>query len=168
MRYYVTFPPSDEIAVDVTHVPTGELRVEIGGQRFTADVESHEGAITVRIDGRVVDLWIEGEAPDVGVVAAGHRFYAKVESERMRALSAALGPGRGVGEGVLKSPMPGRVLKVLVAEGDHVKAGAALVVVEAMKMENELCAGRDGRVTKVHVQPGDTVEGGAKLVEVNP
>ena len=85
----------------------------------------------------------------------------------MRALSAALGSrGGGAAEGTVLSPMPGRVLKVLVAEGDVVEPGAALVVVEAMKMENELVSQRAGTVRKVHVAPGQNVESGARLVEV--
>ena len=57
--------------------------------------------------------------------------------------------------------MPGRVLKVLVAEGDAVEAGTPLVVVEAMKMENELAAARSGTVRKIHVSPGQNVESGS-------
>jgi biotin carboxyl carrier protein len=112
-----------------------------------------------------LELWVEGAPPDLGVVAGGHRFYARVESERTR----ATGGGRGksdVAEGLVTSPMPGRVLKVLVAEGDEIHAGRPLVVVEAMKMENELAAARDGRVKKIFVTPGATVEGGAKLIEI--
>ena len=62
--------------------------------------------------------------------------------------------------------MPGKVVKVLVAEGDEVAAGVPVVVVEAMKMENELASTRAGVVQKVHVKPGDAVEGGARLVTV--
>jgi biotin carboxyl carrier protein len=62
--------------------------------------------------------------------------------------------------------MPGRVLKVLVEQNEVVRAGAPLVVVEAMKMENELVAGRDGTVTNIYVTAGETVEGGAKLIEI--
>ena len=62
--------------------------------------------------------------------------------------------------------MPGRIVKILVTEGDSVAAGAPLVVVEAMKMENELSAPRAGVVQKLHVQPGETVESGALLVTV--
>jgi biotin carboxyl carrier protein len=64
--------------------------------------------------------------------------------------------------------MPGKVVKVLVAEGDSVDAGKPLVVVEAMKMENELVAEAPGVVKKVYVQPGDAVEGGAKLISIGP
>jgi glutaconyl-CoA/methylmalonyl-CoA decarboxylase subunit gamma len=57
-------------------------------------------------------------------------------------------------------------VKVLVKEGDSVEEGAPLAVVEAMKMENELVAGRAGVVEKVFVQVGDTVEGGARLIKI--
>jgi len=167
MRYFVTFPSGEEAAVDVVHLPTGEIRAQVGEQSFEADaLAPSAGATSMRVDGRVLDLWMEGTPPDVGVIALGRRFYAKVESERMRALAAAA-PGRGgKGDGIVTSPMPGRVLKVLVQEGEVVTAGTPLIVVEAMKMENELFAERDGTVTKVFVSPGTNVEGGAKLLEI--
>jgi glutaconyl-CoA/methylmalonyl-CoA decarboxylase subunit gamma len=164
MRYFVTFPSGDEIAVDLDHLPTGELAVAVGGRPIDADAALRGAAM--RIDGRVVDLCVEGAPPGVGVIARGRRFYATVESERMRTLSAALGPKSGPGEGTVVSPMPGRVLKILVAEGDEILGGQPLIVVEAMKMENELAAGRSGKVLKIHVTPGQTVESGARLIEV--
>jgi biotin carboxyl carrier protein len=166
MRYHVKFPSGEEIPVEVQSLPTGEVRVSVNGETLAADVLDAEGAVNVRIDGRVVDLLIEGTPPDVGVVTRGARFYAKVESDRLRAMNAALGPKSHVGEGLITSPMNGRVLKVLVSEGDTITAGTPLVVVEAMKMENEILASRDGKVARVHVTPGSTVESGAKLVEI--
>lgn len=168
MRYFVTFPTGEEIPVEVDHLPTGELSVVVNGRRLAADAVRVAGTTSIGIDHRMVDLWMEGTPPDVGVIAHRHRFYARVESERMRALAATLGSkGTATGAGTLLSPMPGRVLKVLVAEGDVVESGAPLVVVEAMKMENELTAQRAGTVKKVHVTAGQTVESGAKLVEVS-
>lgn len=167
MRYFVTFPSGDEVPVEVDHLPTGEISVVVAGQRLSADAIALGATTSIRIDNRVVDLWMEGAPPGVGVIARGHRFYVKAESERMRALAAALGPRQGgAGEGTVSSPMPGRVLKVLVAEGDAVESGTPLVVVEAMKMENELAATRGGTVQKVHVTPGQNVESGARLVEI--
>lgn len=168
MRYFVTFPSGEETEVDVTHLPTGEVRVKIGDRTFDADaLVPASGATSMRVDGSVLDLWMEGTPPDVGVIALGRRFYARAESERMRALAAAAGIHGGKGDGVVTSPMPGRVLKVLVNEGDAITAGTPLVVVEAMKMENELFAEQDGTVAKVFVTPGTNVEGGAKLVEIH-
>ncbi len=178
MKYFVTLPSGRELVVDIAEDATGKQIVTVDGQPVEADAMAYgasstgkggrtrvgRGATSVRIDGHTVELWLEGEPPDVGVIADGRRFFAKVESERMR-IRAAAKPGRG-GEGAVRSPMPGRVVRVLVKEGDDVAEGAAVIVVEAMKMENELAATRAGKVTKILVAAGATVEGGATLVEI--
>lgn len=85
-------------------------------------------------------------------------------------------PGRSRASGVaaavaghedLSSPMPGKILQVLVAEGQQVEAGQRLVVVEAMKMENALRAPHDSTVTKIHFAEGDTVAAGDCIVELD-
>ncbi len=167
MRYFVTFPSGEELPVDVDHLPTGGLSVSVAGRPVAVDLAAQAESNAMRIDGQVVDLFLEGASPGVGVIARGHRFYAKVESERARALDAALGHKGGAGgDGTVRSPMPGRVVKLLVKEGDEVAAGTPVVVVEAMKMENELGSGRAGVVKKILVTAGQNVESGAALVEV--
>lgn len=166
MRYFVQFPGGgEEIPVDVTLLPTGGVEVAVRGERVQADAIDLGGDATLaRIDGHVHDLWIEGKPPEIGVIVGPRRFFTKVESERMRAAAVRTeGPG---GDGHLKSPMPGRVLKLLVAEGDEVQIGTPLVVVEAMKMENELLAERAGTVKAIVVTAGQTVDGGQKLLEI--
>jgi biotin carboxyl carrier protein len=88
----------------------------------------------------------------------------RVESERMRSAEQAKKATVAGGDKTVKSPMPGRVVKVLVAKGDAVEVGQGLLVLEAMKMENEVRARVAGTVAEVHVAPGSTVEGSAKLV----
>lgn len=166
MRYHVTFPSGEEIPVDVSNLPTGEIQVEVNGERVPADILDAEGYVNLRIDGRVVDMLLEGNPPQFGVVTKGLRFYANVESDRTRVMSAALAARSTLGDGLITSPMNGRVLKVLVGEGDRVAAGMALVVVEAMKMENEILASREGSVRKIFVAPGAAVESGEKLAEI--
>ena len=73
-------------------------------------------------------------------------------------------PGAGAAAGSLVAPMPGAVLRVLVAPGATVAAGDPLVVVEAMKMEHQVAAPADGTVGEVHVAPGDQVETGQLLL----
>jgi len=68
--------------------------------------------------------------------------------------------------GVVKALMPGRIVRVLVNKGDSVTKGAGLLVLEAMKMENEIQAPTDGIVDRLFVTPGQTVEGGAELVHI--
>jgi biotin carboxyl carrier protein len=83
----------------------------------------------------------------------------------MKALLAAAG-GAGGGGGILTSPMPGKIVKVLVAEGEEVAEGQTLLIMEAMKMQNELKATSAGIVGKVSVQEGATVETGSSLITI--
>ncbi len=69
--------------------------------------------------------------------------------------------------GVVKAMMPGRVVRVLVAKGDVVRKGAGLLILEAMKMENEIQAPADGTVDELFVEPGQTVESGAELMHIS-
>jgi biotin carboxyl carrier protein len=71
------------------------------------------------------------------------------------------------GSGVVRAMMPGRVVRVLVAKGDAVKKGAGLLILEAMKMENEITAPADGTVDELFVEPGQTVESGAELLHIS-
>jgi glutaconyl-CoA/methylmalonyl-CoA decarboxylase subunit gamma len=167
VRYYVTLEPDPEakpVVVDLVELPSGELDARVDDRRVELDVAYLGAQLNVRIDGQVVDLTVEGSPPEVGAVASGHRSYVRVESERMRAAEQAKKTSVGGGDRVVKSPMPGRVVKVLVAKGDSVEVGRGLVVLEAMKMENEVRAKVAGTVAEVHVAPGATVEGSAKLV----
>ncbi len=70
------------------------------------------------------------------------------------------------GEGVVTAPMPGKILRILVKEGDKVKTGQGLLVLEAMKMENEIPAPKDGMIKKILVKEGDTVDTGQSLIEI--
>jgi biotin carboxyl carrier protein len=166
MRYFVTLEPSgaEPIAVDLVELPSGALEAKVDGKPVDLDVATIGAQLSVRVDGQVVDLTVEGSPPDLGVSASGHRAFVRVESERMRAAEGAKKGSATGGERVIKSPMPGRVVKVLVAKGDAVQAGQGLLVLEAMKMENEVKTKVAGTVVDVHVATGSAVEGNAKLV----
>jgi len=97
--------------------------------------------------------------------AVGQRFDVEAVDERTRQIRALTGTRRPAhGSGIIAAPMPGLVVRVEVTPGQRVEAGAGLVVVEAMKMENELRAPRAAVVAAVHVAAGQTVEKGASLV----
>ena len=173
MRYYVSLSPNDEgstpLEVDVAELPNGSLDVKIGGKPVAVDFVSLQdarsgGSLSVCIDGKMVDLTVEGSPPDVGIVASGHRSYVRVVSERERAADAARRGAAGTKDSTIKSPMPGRIVKVMVKPGDEVNAGDSLLVVEAMKMENEIKAKQAGKIAEIHVVAGATVEANGKLV----
>ena len=168
MRYYVSLTPNDEAAkpveVDVSELPNGSLDVKVGGKPVKVDLVDLGGVLSINIGGKIVDLTVEGSPPNVGIVASGHRSYVYVVSERERAAEAAKRGGGGAKDATVRSPMPGRIVKVMVKVGDEVQPGDSLLVVEAMKMENEIKAKAAGKVSEVHVQAGATVEGNGKLV----
>jgi biotin carboxyl carrier protein len=168
MRYYVSLAPHDEasppVEVDVAELPNGALDVKIGGKSVAVDLVELDAAMSVRVDGRMVDLTVEGRPPEVGIVASGHRSYVRVVSERERAAENAKRGGASAKDQTVRSPMPGRIVKVNVKVGDEVNVGDPLLVVEAMKMENEIKAKSAGKIAEVHVVAGATVEGNGKLV----
>jgi biotin carboxyl carrier protein len=171
VRYYVTLDTDAAavpLAIDLVELPGGGLQATLDGRQVELDVATlgaGAGAqLSVRVDGRMVDLATEGTPPEIGAVASGHRSYVRVESERMRLADQAKKGGGGGADRVIRSPMPGRVVKVLVAKGDSVEAGQGLVVVEAMKMENEVRTRTAGTVLEVHAVAGAAVEGNAKLI----
>ena len=167
MRYFVTFSDSKEpLEIDVKELPSGKLEVSSHGKKIDVDVATVDGALSLRVDGHVVDLTTEGTPPDLGVIASGHRSYVRVESDRQRAADAAAKHTGGGADDLVRSPMPGRIVRVLVAVGDEVQPGQPLVVIEAMKMENELKSKRAGKVVEVLVTQGAAVEGNAKLLRL--
>jgi biotin carboxyl carrier protein len=108
-----------------------------------------------------VDL---AEGRETDVVVDGDAFRVQIEDPRRRGHSEAT-PSEGAGQRVV-APMPGKVVAVLAAVGQAVEPGAGLVVLEAMKMENEFRATSGGVVAEVHVAPGQAVNAGDLLVVV--
>lgn len=97
----------------------------------------------------------------------GERVRVVVQTAQEARLARALGKSTaGAGSGSLTAPMPGRVVKILVSEGEVVAQGAPAIIVEAMKMENELHAATAGVVQRVAVREGDTVDAGQVLLEI--
>lgn len=163
MRYFVTIGPRT-FEIDLTgETPRvdGEA-VEVSLNRLAdtpilhllADGRSHT-VIARRDDGARWDLYIDGE-----------RFAAEVTDERTRAIQAMTGQSAAArGPRPVRAPMPGMVVRVAVEPGDHVDAGQSVVIIEAMKMENDLKAEAAGVVDRVAAEAGQAVEKGAVLVQ---
>jgi biotin carboxyl carrier protein len=164
MRYFVTLG-AREVPVDVTALPSGGFDVRVEGRRVSVDAIAAGGALSMRIDGRVIDLVLEGSPPDVAFRALGSSGSATVESDRTRSTVRSAGSA-GEAQDFIVAPMPGRIVRLLVSPGAEVEAGAPIVVIEAMKMENELRVDRAAKIVEVMVSAGDAVEGGAKLVRL--
>jgi pyruvate carboxylase subunit B len=143
--------------------------VEIDGDPVEARVAPVQGTpVRLVMLGDAVHRVVARRGASKGAYALwldGYRFDVEALDERthtIRAMSAAAaGPA---GPAPLVAPMPGLIVRVNVAVGDQVQAGQALVVMEAMKMENELRAQAAGTVKQVHAAPGTAVEKGALLI----
>ena len=99
------------------------------------------------------------------VLLRGELYHVQVEDERAIRLARGLaGFIPDSGEIPIKAPMPGLIVNVPVTAGQAVKQGETLIILESMKMDNELCAPRDGIVARLHVEAGDSVEGKQTLV----
>ena len=154
--------------IEITVEPGAGARWTVVMDGKTLEVDARPvrpGTWSLLIDGRshVVDLDPRGSGTAVSSALA--EAVAKVEDARARRLQRAMSQGGAVATGEeLRAPIAGKVVKVLVAVGDTVAAHQGVVVLEAMKMENELAAERGGTVKSVLKQAGQSVEAGELLV----
>lgn len=135
--------------------------VEIEKEQLAGSAEVEPGVYSVLVGGRSFEVrMLPGAAKNAEV--QGRRFKVEVQDPRnaSRSSKTALGAGRQN----LAAPMPGKVIRVLVKKGDSVETGQGLVVVEAMKMQNEMKSPRAAQVIDVRVKDGDTVGAGETLV----
>jgi biotin carboxyl carrier protein len=148
-----------------------DQRVIVDGVEYAVDFESVSGqpVYSLLIDGRSYEAYVypNEEEDDWQVLIHGDLFSALVEDEREKRLRARAGAmGNANDEFNLRAPMPGLIVTVPVAEGEDVQKGQLLVVLESMKMQNELKSPRPGKITRVKVKTGDNVEQNQIMVTV--
>lgn len=158
----------------------------LDGNPRKISVETRDGILVAREGGRVLEAEVRritaneiqfrfgGRSVRVHLVRDGERTFVSVDGREFVVSESRPETGRH-GEGDektaetslrVKSPMPGKVTKIAVVEGDEVRKNQTLVIVEAMKMENEIKTAIDGVVKKIHVAVGDLVDSERPLVEV--
>jgi len=164
-----------------------KFRVTIAGRQRLVEIERHEGAGTVSVDGVPMQaeavevqpgrwsLSLNGRHYDVSLIKSRDACELFIGADRYRAeVQDARRPDVPSGAARMNRPfeltslMPGKVVRILVAEGQRVGPEDGIVVVEAMKMENELRVGHAAVVEQVLVKPGQLVESGAPLVRFAP
>ena len=156
-----------ERAVEVTPLGPGEYEVRIGDRVHRVDAYRHDyGTLSLLIDGRSHSANLDERGDRVHVRLSESVFPMELLDEKRLRLRRAAGRFTVEGKQTVTSPMPGKVVKILVAVGDPVQEGQGLMVVEAMKMENEMKAPKAGKIVELHVREGQTVEGNAKLCAV--
>lgn len=163
MKYFVACG-DQEVEVEISE-HLGKRLVKVNGEPFDISYQEIDslGQVAVQQGGLAYALSIEGGTESVSVTLAGHVYALTLEDERERAAHAAEKEAGG-GLGPLKAIMPGSVVELLVAEGDEVEEGAPLLVLEAMKMQNEIVAPAVGVVEKIIVEAGQAVQAGDVLL----
>jgi len=154
-----------------------KLQIDFKDGRYQVNLDNREYLVdSSLISDNCLSLLVNGKAYTVYFAEAEGKRYLSIggeqfciqeaKSERVTASESDMG---AVGEApVAASPMPGKVVKILVKEGDEVEKGQGLVIVEAMKMENEIKSPVKGKVEKVNFKPGDLVDAAQPILEINP
>lgn len=147
---------------------TDGLRVRLDDREFDVDfLQVDPGLYSLLIGGRSYEIDLLEVEEALMVLVDGQPFRVEVQEERERRLRAAAGKGEvKAGKRVVTAPMPGKVVRLLVRPGDAVRPGDGIIVVEAMKMENELKAPAAGTVKEIRVEEGRAVGGGDVLVVI--
>jgi len=123
-------------------------------------VEVEPGVYSILAEGNSWEARVTGDE----ITIDGHRFGFEIEDPRQWKRTG--GAAEAHGRASILAPMPGKIVRVLAKVGDEVTAGQGIVVVEAMKMQNEMKAPKDGRVTSIEVKENDSVTAGAILAVI--
>ena len=160
MRYH--------IAVDTEELEVGldDMHIEIEGQKMNAALHWLScNEVQVSLDDKVHRVFVRRIGTGWRVHVRGRTFEIDIEDKRTRAIRELAGdPAADSSTPELRAPMPGLVVRVLVAPGQVVESGDSMLVIEAMKMENELRAENAGTVALVHPKPGQPVDKGDLLI----
>jgi biotin carboxyl carrier protein len=169
VKYYVTIEDR-VVEIEVEDTATG-LTATIEGRLYRLDLRptSGDALFSLMVEHASHEVLVEEAEGGMEVIVGGQLFHILVQDEWQRRLANIQRKGAvETGQTVLRAPMPGQVVRTEVEPGAVVKRGQGLVILSAMKMENEIRSPRDGRVVAVHVAEGDKVEQNADLITIGP
>jgi acetyl/propionyl-CoA carboxylase alpha subunit len=166
---YTAILNDKEREIEITRQGTHTFHVMVDGQPHKVDARyCSTDWLSMLIDNTSHDISFNLDKENVELNFRNRTFDITVLDERkmrMRRVRSGLDIS---GPEIIKTSMPGKVVKVSVKEGDTVEAGTGVIIIEAMKMENEIQCRKTGVVKSVHVAAGQTVESGAALLEIEP
>jgi biotin carboxyl carrier protein len=154
---YITTIGENEFVIEILD----DHHVMVNGETYQVNFEnvSNQPVYSLLLDGKSYEAHVYAGDDGWEVLLQGTLYPATVIDEREHRLRSAFGSGpEQTGEFYLKAPMPGLVVDMPVSEGQEVKEGQVLLILESMKMQNELKSPRDGVVSRIRVKVGDNVE----------
>jgi biotin carboxyl carrier protein len=153
--------------VDIEEIGKGVYRIAVDGNEFLVDGQkTGRTNYSLIVDNRSFEIEVDNAEDEYRVLVDGRNYHVNLVDERRVRVGGAQSELQLQGRQKVSVPMPGKVIAVLVSLGDSVEKGQGLVIVEAMKMENEVRSPVAGEIKEIKVKPGDAVEGGAVLVIV--
>jgi len=153
--------------IDIEEMGKSVYRVAVDGNEFLVDgKKTGRTNYSLIVDNRSFEIEVDHTEDEYRVLVDGRNYHIHLVDERRMLVGGGQSGVQLQGRQKVSVPMPGKVIAVLVSEGDKVEVGQGLVIVEAMKMENEVHSPIAGEVKEIKVKPGDTVEGGAVLIIV--
>jgi biotin carboxyl carrier protein len=165
MRLVATLDGAEH-QLEVEELTAHALRIKLGERLFDLDIHRvGPSSYSILVDNRSFDFEVVREGEELLVASRGGATRVTLVDAARKSRQTGARP-QAAGKASLKAMMPGRVVNVLVNVGDEVAAHQGLLVVEAMKMENELKAPKAGKVVEIKVKPGQTVEKGELLLVV--
>ena len=162
---YITKVNDQEYTIEIDH----ENQIRVDGQLYSVDFHqlTEGGILSLLLNNRSLEAIVEERDQAWEVLIQGELYTVQVQDERAYRLAKARGSTAEVtGEATVKSPMPGLIIAVLVEEGQIVQKGEQIIILESMKMENELRSPRAGLVKQVMIEPGASVEKDQLLVSI--
>jgi biotin carboxyl carrier protein len=162
---YITYVEDQEYMIEIDR----EDEISVNGQVFHIDFQqlAEGGMLSLLINNRSLEAIVEERDEAWEVLLRGELYSIQVQDERAYRLAKARGTAvEASGEALIKSPMPGIIIAVSVVPGQMIKKGDQVIILESMKMENELRSPKDGLVLRVHVDQGAGVEKGQALVTI--
>jgi biotin carboxyl carrier protein len=154
-------------SVEIEEIGKSLYRVAIDGNDFLVDgKKTGRTNYSLIVDNRSFEIEVDNSEDEYRVLVDGRNYHVHLVDERRVRVGGGQSDIELQGRQKVSVPMPGKVIAVLVSEGDNVERGQGLVIVEAMKMENEVRSPIAGEVKEIKVKPGDAVEEGVVLVVV--
>ncbi|MBI4523129.1 MAG: biotin/lipoyl-binding protein [Deltaproteobacteria bacterium] len=154
-------------SVEIEEVGKSVYRVCVDGNEFLVDgKKTGLSSYSLIVDNRSFEIDVDIREDEYRVLVDGRSYHIRLVDERRMRLGGLQGGIQLQGRQEVTVPMPGKIIAVLVSEGENVEKGQGLVIIEAMKMENELRCPINGEVKEVKVKAGETVEAGAVAVVV--
>lgn len=162
---YITEVEGKQYIVEIVD----DKHIRVNDKLYEIDFETVSGqpVYSLIVDGKSHESYVYQDEDTWQVLLHGRLYPVTVEDEREKRLRAAAGGGVAeTGEFHLRAPMPGLVVTIPVTEGQEVKRGQVILILESMKMQNELKSPRDGTIGRIRVKPGESVEQKQTLLSV--